>query len=187
MAVERKKASFRSTLQEKFSGRCQQHRANPWIFGELGTHQLPIKGTLQRHHVKKARQTDLLRLWRRTGATLQTGQSIGRHLTTLRPLLPSGTLFLRNFPRIVRGSIDEGSGRAWRQVDDSTTSNKSFGVAVSGSRTKSGKRPRSLGGSAKIISAYLWAYVEFTREDLVYNILRIPLVYEMNTNIFENN
>ena len=30
-------------------------------------------------------------------------------------------------------------------------------------------------------------YIEFTREELVYNFLRIPKVAEMNANIFENN
>lgn len=187
VAVERKKAPFCRTLQAKLGGRCQQHRANPRIFGELGTDQLPVKRTLQRHHGKKARQADLLRLRRRTCATLQIGQSLRSHPTTLWPLLPSWTLFWGNLAGVVRARVDEGSGRAWRQADDSTTSNKSIGIALSGSRTKSGKRPRGLGGSSKGVSAYLWVYIEFSREDLVYNILRIPLVFEMNTNIFENN
>ena len=44
-----------------------------------------------------------------------------------------------------------------------------------------------MGCSSEIIYTYVWVDIEFTREELLYNYLRIPQVTPMNANIFDNN
>ena len=44
-----------------------------------------------------------------------------------------------------------------------------------------------MGSCSEGIFAYFMINVDYTREELVYNFLRVPKITEMNANIFENN